>query len=1459
MSHSPSSYKSALFTLLYCVTASSQLTASTLNLPDIPLSVASTKTALVQLVVQRDNNLFYEAYPSYEDIDGDGVFDISFKPEDIDYYGYFDSDLCYTHDGSTFKASAYALDKKCLANDSSWSGDFLNYLTMTRMDILLAALYGGKRHIDTDTRTVLRRAFVPWDAHTWGIEYNSASEDGYSISDYSSLAEPTSGSRHLLASTNAVTYNDIPYLRIRKNQTDIITAWVDKERTQGDGSSDENLIVDIEVCSPDFLESYCQQYPDGNYKPTGLLHEYGENNSMYFSLLTGSYENNIQGGVLRKTMSSFADEFDSSNGVFTSTDGIVHSLDSIQIPNDFPAPNILYDDCSFRRREFLNGECKSWGNPIAEMMYEGMRYLAGEQTPTPVFFDDAAASSSLDSSLGLPAPSWDNPYDANQPYGQCSQAYQLVISDASPSYDSDQLPGSHFSSFTNSSLGSLNVGTIADVISGEESNVAGLKFIGEADGISDRSSTAKTVTTLKTARGHTPSGPHRKGSFYASSIAYFGHQTDLQTSVEGDQTVGNFSLALGSSLPVIEIDVGDNQVTFSPVGVTVGRNSQGAQSFAETNSIVGFYMEDYSPTKGRFRISFEAAEQGGDNDMDALVRYEYEVIDNELELTVRSLSAAAGSIQHIGYSISGTTTDGVYLVIRDHDTPFSRDVDYELDVPQGDIAGSADWNDGETLPRVSTKQFTPTSTPAARSLESPLWYAAKWGGFDDTNDDGLPQTAEWDKNSDGDPDNFFRVTNPGLMVDTLSNVFNSISAESGAIASASISGSSLTADSRVFESSFTTDGWYSELSSRAIDTDGTLADTVDWNVNVQLTEQILDDERIILTYKPSNNTGIAFRWPADELSPESTELDFAQIEALSTDPSFGTVDNKGSDRLDHLRGSDISGFRERTQPLGDIINSAAQVVGPPNGFYPDNWGTDEPESSEHYSDFVTDNATRQRVVYVGANDGMLHAFNAGEYTTTGTTTDDDGNSVDVYGYDIGDGSEIFAYIPAKVFDTLPELTDPDYSHKFYVDASPNTADVFFGGHWRTVLVGGLGKGGQGIYALDITEVGAVTEENANTTVLWEFTDEDDAHLGYSYTSPLITRMHNGRWMAVFASGYNATESDNNIAPDSKAALFFVDIETGDLEAKLFAVDSSNTTPNGINSPTAIDLDNDNIVDIIYAADLHGNLMKFDVSSNNPDNWSRIGNQFFYTVDRTNTTLSSNTEPVTTQLTVGRHPTGEGVLVYLGTGAYLEPTDLENDGSLHKLYAVWDKEPFTASNLRDQFPNSFLEQQITAEKSVSFDADGDGINDTSFLVRESTQHDIDWDQHLGWYMDLEYIDSTGERVVVDPILRENRIIFNTFIPIGDECVPSESGWLMVLDAETGAMPATSLDLDGDGNFSSSETIAGVSSIANPLSAPALAAGNIEDVLLTSNSDGSGTSSALLDSTKLGRSSWREIKP
>ncbi len=209
----------ALVALVSPISRTNSWAESGQSYSSIPPFVTAGLPPMVMLVMARDHKLYYEAYNDASDLDGDGTLDIRYDP-DITYYGYFDSYKYYQYDEakSRFEPKDVVLDAngaptKKAKNGNFWSGDFLNYVTMTRMDCLRKVLYGGYRSVDTDTETVLRRAYVPQDAHSFGKEYTNVATDGYDIEEYTPLSQPLAGTRHLFASTT-LTDNGDPLLRV---------------------------------------------------------------------------------------------------------------------------------------------------------------------------------------------------------------------------------------------------------------------------------------------------------------------------------------------------------------------------------------------------------------------------------------------------------------------------------------------------------------------------------------------------------------------------------------------------------------------------------------------------------------------------------------------------------------------------------------------------------------------------------------------------------------------------------------------------------------------------------------------------------------------------------------------------------------------------------------------------------------------------------------------------------------------------------------------------------------------------------------------------------------------------------------------------------------------------------------------------------------------------------------------
>lgn len=1038
----------------------------------VPPFISSGAPPLVMLVMGRDHKLYYEAYNDASDLNEDGILDIRYTPS-IDYYGYFDSYKCYVYNSAAtqprFDPVSETDDKTC-SGAGQWSGDFLNYLTMSRMDTMRKVLYGGYRSTDTTTETVLQRVFIPQDAHSWGKEYTSVAIDGYDIADYTPFTAPPTGSglRHLFASTTLVGSSSPPLLRYALNNPNRIWQWVAKESPVADNSiqvtggtfpahpnnhdqfetlvmnyahagnlfgegpwldyttrnqqsqrypspnstdfgaidgagnpfgndynpydandadqerylaiftglleisaagtyyfgvdgddaveviidggtpnervigyygahgadgtsggipthvgsvdfeansthtiefrmeeatggdryylywngpdsgnawqitpaqkfSDlrvatyrlrpqESLIVDrhvrVKVCDPSIgLEANCKQYPNGQYKPIGLLQRHGESNRMYFGLMTGSYAKNTSAGVLRKNIGEISDEIIANTGQFnTSTNGIIQTINKLRIFGyDYSVHNYNLNCGWITSGPMTEGQCRDWGNPIGEMMYESLRYFAGKAAPTTAF--NIATSGNDDSTLGLPRPAWNDPYDPDTGFDYCAQPYMLVLSDINPSFDTDQLPGinAHFGSGITTDLSGLNVSTLADEISTAE-GLSGDKYIGQSEATFDGICSEKDVTSLGSIRGLCPEEPTKRGGYYSAAVAYYGRTTDLQPSVEEDQKVTTYSVALASPLPRIELRVGPDErpITLVPFGKTISENGYSNSStndlwpYQPANTIVDFFVETLTPSYGRFRINFEDVEQGADHDMDAIVTYEYQLIDgdgndvsdpllaSQVRVTLTSIYASGSYIQHLGFIISGTTNDGPHLVVRDLDT-----LTYPSRIPAS-----------VRLPQSDTLIFSPSeddNASAAELLKDPLWYAAKWGGYEEIDGiDGPTSQQEWDSTNNGTPDTYFFVTNPLRLEEQLNRSFADILNRASSGTAASVISNTRSGEGAIYQSIFypektdttanaNTVSWVGQIHSFMVDSYGNMREDTNPNKKLDVIGPDLDN------------------------------------------------------------------------------------------------------------------------------------------------------------------------------------------------------------------------------------------------------------------------------------------------------------------------------------------------------------------------------------------------------------------------------------------------------------------------------------------------------------------------------------------------------------------------------------------------------------------------------------------
>lgn len=465
---------------------------------------------------------------------------------------------------------------------------------------------------------------------------------------------------------------------------------------------------------------------------------------------------------------------------------------------------------------------------------------------------------------------------------------------------------------------------------------------------------------------------------------------------------------------------------------------------------------------------------------------------------------------------------------------------------------------------------------------------------------------------------------------------------------------------------------------------------------------------------------------------------------LSTDPGSMSTGTVGTARY--------ADFRDRASTvLGDIMNST-----PAYSFNDDfGYGSTTVTLGGHtsYGAYVAGKATRKPMVYVGANDGMLHAFNA---ETLGSNA----------------GKELFAFVPAGVYSNLSKLTSPVYSHKFFVDGPPTVGDVYLGGGWKTYLVGGLGAGGKSVYALDISEASQFGEASFNAStyspsalVKWEYTD---TNLGLTMGQMQIAPNSNSQWAAIFGNGYNSG--------DDKAYLFVVNMSDGTLISKVAA---GTATSNGLATPYLHDSNGDKIPDVAYAGDLKGNLWKF---VNTTGIWSlgNGGNPLFTAL------LGGVAQPVTAAPRVLPHPNG-GVMIYFGTGSYLTDADLTNAGT-QSIYGVWDD----GVNRVTQGRTNLQGQTMT----------------TSGNLRTATATAPNWGTARGCYIDLPS-GSPSERILSSPLIKDfstlqKRVIFTSSQPTADACDRGGTSWLLELSAACGQLTDKVVDTNGDNVIDANDT-------------------------------------------------------
>ena len=517
----------------------------------------------------------------------------------------------------------------------------------------------------------------------------------------------------------------------------------------------------------------------------------------------------------------------------------------------------------------------------------------------------------------------------------------------------------------------------------------------------------------------------------------------------------------------------------------------------------------------------------------------------------------------------------------------------------------------------------------------------------------------------------------------------------------------------------------------------------------------------------------------------------------------GEPDNTwAKNRIDFLRGErNLEGaappskpFRTRGSRHGDVVNSAVWYIGAPAAGY------DLPG----YSKFVTDNKSRTPMLYVGANDGMLHGFSA------------------------LDGTEQIAYVPLGLTKKLIALTEPGYSHQYYVDGSPFTGDVQTSAtSWKTMLAGSLGAGGKGYFVLDVTTPGSATD-----LVVTDKTNSTDADIGHIFGSPVvaefnpqrslqIAKMNDDRWALITGNGYNSTNG---------RPVLLIQYLTG-ADRSVFKITAAsigaNATNNGLSTPRPVDLDGNGTVDIVYAGDLRGNLWKFDVSSKVPTgNWGVAfgGSPLYISKDKT-----GSPQPITSAPNVRSNKSVGGMMVVFGTGRNVTDGDRTDRTSVQTVYSILDETKYTldtATGNENKVKAKTSPAPTTVSERTSATAYGDLVPRTFvatningegrsagevFWNMSDSQTELKYEgtgSKRGWFLDLP---EDGERVLTMPTFYDgsNVLDIRSEVPASGGNIAEEScsqptlegkQFQTLMGIEFGLRPTVQLlDSNGDGLF------------------------------------------------------------
>jgi len=702
---------------------------------------------------------------------------------------------------------------------------------------------------------------------------------------------------------------------------------------------------------------------------------------------------------------------------------------------------------------------------------------------------------------------------------------------------------------------------------------------------------------------------------------------------------------------------------------------------------------------------------------------------------------------------------------------------------------AAEWQHMTTftmgLGLAGTLTYSPTyKTDTTGDFASIRAGSKNWPLPAATTNGGPPENVDdlWHAAADG-RGLFFSANNPDEVVNGLTTALQQVTAVTASAAAAATSNlEPVAGDNFAYTAKYTTQEWWGELEAHEIDlANGTVNPTPIWSAATildKMTGAACDNRTIKLFRAGASNNLVDFTantqkcdaggnpTGAADSSLNASELaNFGTLQATALSQGMNASQQAaaaGANFVNYVRGQrgkelfvtgDVNHlFRGRVHILGDIVNAQPVFVRGAIGSYGDTG----------YAAYKTAQASRTPIVYVAANDGMLHAFYAGT-----SATDPQG------------GTEAWAFIPTTVLPQLYKLADTNYAdlHIYTVDGTPATGDVFdsAAGVWKTIIVGGLNGGGRGYYALDITDP-------LNPIGLWEFKNDPscypansfgDCDLGYSFGNPLIAKLTDGTWAVFVTTGYNNASG--------VGALYVLDAMTGKILYKISTGVGSAGTPSGLNKIAgwADDPLVNNTAQRIYGVDVLGNIWRFDVN----DILGPAGREAELLA--TAKDPSGNPQPITTKPELGLAGSPAMPFVFVATGRYLPAPPAVPQ--VQSVYAIQDALSMTPiANLRTTLKqNTITTTQFDPDLDTSVTPNVNGPLPPITIRQTSCTNNCT--SAAGWFVDMP---ESGERANVDPKLQLGTLVVPTNVPENNSCSVGGHSWINFFDYSNGLAVSSS---------------------------------------------------------------------